>query len=96
MKIFCAGCLHDGKPALLGERPPLDDSRGTHGLCHGHLLAVGLAVFLLGAAGVTALVARDDARGRQDEILAPFAIDETPALLRLSETPEPTSAHEVP
>jgi len=36
MKILCAWCQKEGKPALMGEREPLDDPAETHGLCPEH------------------------------------------------------------
>lgn len=36
MKILCAWCLKEGKPALMGESPPLDDPTETHALCPEH------------------------------------------------------------
>ena len=40
MKILCAWCLKEGKPALMGERPPLDDPKESHGICPEHRLQV--------------------------------------------------------
>lgn len=40
MKVLCAWCEKDGKPALMGEREPLDDPTETHGLCPEHRLQV--------------------------------------------------------
>jgi hypothetical protein len=36
MKVVCAYCASEGKPALMGEREPLDDPRVTHGICAAH------------------------------------------------------------
>jgi hypothetical protein len=36
MKIFCAWCLKEGKPGLMGEVEPLDDPAETHGICPEH------------------------------------------------------------
>jgi len=36
VKIICAWCLKEGKPALMGEREPLDDPRESHGICEEH------------------------------------------------------------
>jgi len=36
MKIFCAWCLKEGKPALMAECPPLDDPSETHGIYPEH------------------------------------------------------------
>jgi hypothetical protein len=38
MKIVCAWCERDGKPAFLGEKEPLDDPVSTHSVCPAHLL----------------------------------------------------------
>jgi hypothetical protein len=40
MKITCAWCQHEGQPASLGERAPLDDPAETHGICRRHTLAL--------------------------------------------------------
>ena len=39
MKIICAWCEQEGRPAFMGERAPLVDERATHGICRGHLLS---------------------------------------------------------
>jgi hypothetical protein len=36
MKILCAWCCREGRPAYLGEREPLDNSEPTHGVCADH------------------------------------------------------------
>jgi hypothetical protein len=36
MKVLCAWCLLDGKPAYLGEREPLEDPAPTHSICSAH------------------------------------------------------------
>lgn len=36
MKVVCASCAAEGKPALMGEKEPLDDPRETHGICAEH------------------------------------------------------------
>ena len=36
MKIICSWCRHEGKTALMGEKPPIEDERETHGICAGH------------------------------------------------------------
>ena len=36
MKIVCSWCRQEGKPELVGEKPPLDDARETHGICVVH------------------------------------------------------------
>ena len=38
MKIMCAWCEVEGRPANLGEREPLDDPSETHGVCRRHEL----------------------------------------------------------
>jgi hypothetical protein len=38
MKALCSWCLREGRPALLGERAPLDDPAETHGICRRHHL----------------------------------------------------------
>lgn len=40
MKLLCAWCEKEGKPALMGEREPLDDPSETHGHCPEHRLEV--------------------------------------------------------
>lgn len=44
MKILCAWCLKEGKPALMGEKAPLDDATETHGLCAEHRRQVELEI----------------------------------------------------
>ena len=36
MKILCAWCHPEGKPAYLGEREPLENPGPTHGVCASH------------------------------------------------------------
>jgi len=36
MKIFCSWCRREGKTGLVGEKPPFDDARETHGICGIH------------------------------------------------------------
>jgi hypothetical protein len=38
VKALCSWCQREGRPALLGEREPLDDPRETHGICRRHQL----------------------------------------------------------
>ena len=38
MKVACAWCQHEGRPAILGEQAPLDDPAETHGICRRHTL----------------------------------------------------------
>ena len=36
MKTVCSWCRQEGKVALMGEKPPLQDKRETHGICLAH------------------------------------------------------------
>jgi hypothetical protein len=36
MKVTCAYCAKEGKPALIREKEPLDDPTVTHGICVDH------------------------------------------------------------
>ena len=36
MKVVCADCAKEGKPALIREKEPLDDPTITHGMCADH------------------------------------------------------------
>ena len=36
MRVVCASCRVEGKSGDLGEKPPLDDGRETHGYCGRH------------------------------------------------------------
>jgi hypothetical protein len=36
MKVICASCEREGKPAYLGECEPYDNPATTHGLCQRH------------------------------------------------------------
>lgn len=36
MRVYCAWCQAEGKPAFLTEREPLDDPTITHGVCPAH------------------------------------------------------------
>jgi len=38
MKVACAWCQHEGRPAVVGEQAPLDDPAETHGICRRHTL----------------------------------------------------------
>ena len=40
VKVLCAWCVRDGRPALLREKGPLTDARETHGLCGEHFAAL--------------------------------------------------------
>ena len=36
MKILCAWCCREGRPAYLGEREPIENTEATHGVCAHH------------------------------------------------------------
>jgi hypothetical protein len=36
VKVICAWCLEEGKPALVREKEPLDDPEESHGVCLEH------------------------------------------------------------
>ncbi|MCI0407353.1 MAG: hypothetical protein L0191_02105 [Acidobacteria bacterium] len=36
MRLLCAWCEKEGKPALLAEVEPKDDPTPTHGMCPAH------------------------------------------------------------
>ncbi len=36
MKVLCAWCSREGRPAYLGEREPLENPEPTHGVCAHH------------------------------------------------------------
>jgi hypothetical protein len=36
VKIVCAWCAKEGKPAVIGEKEPLDDPDETTGVCKEH------------------------------------------------------------
>lgn len=36
MRVRCAWCRDEGKPGVIGEKPPLDDPTETHGICRRH------------------------------------------------------------
>ena len=36
MRLLCAWCEKEGKPALIAEVPPLADPTPTHGMCPAH------------------------------------------------------------
>lgn len=40
MKVLCAWCVRDGRPALLREKLPLADASETHGLCGDHFTSL--------------------------------------------------------
>ncbi len=40
MTVVCAWCQRLGRPAVLGEKEPLDMAVITHGICDEHVLMV--------------------------------------------------------
>jgi hypothetical protein len=40
MRVLCAWCVKEGKPALIGEKEPVADVSETHGLCPDHRKAL--------------------------------------------------------
>lgn len=40
MTVVCAWCQRMGRPAVLGEKEPLDMAVITHGICDEHVLVV--------------------------------------------------------
>jgi hypothetical protein len=40
MRIVCAWCEHEGRPAEMSVREPLEDPTATHGLCPEHFTAL--------------------------------------------------------
>ena len=58
MKVLCARCVRDGRPALLREKGPLTDARETHGLCGEHFasLRTGKGKLPSSRSGLSALV----------------------------------------
>jgi hypothetical protein len=36
MRVLCAWCCREGRPAYLGEREPLENPEPTHGVCPRH------------------------------------------------------------
>lgn len=44
MKVLCAWCVRDGKPAFLREKLPLNDPSETHGLCGDHFASLKASV----------------------------------------------------
>lgn len=36
MKVYCAWCERDGRPAFIGEKAPFEDASVTHGICTDH------------------------------------------------------------
>jgi hypothetical protein len=44
VKVLCAWCVRDGKPAFLREKLPLNDPGETHGLCRDHFTSLSASV----------------------------------------------------
>jgi len=44
VKVLCAWCVRDGKPAFLREKFPLEDPSETHGLCGDHFTSLSASV----------------------------------------------------
>ena len=44
MRVLCAWCVRDGRPAFLREKLPLEDLSETHGLCADHFLSLSASV----------------------------------------------------
>jgi hypothetical protein len=40
MRLVCAWCEHEGRPADMGVREPREDPTATHGLCPAHSAAL--------------------------------------------------------
>jgi len=40
MRIVCSWCRGEGQNAIVGEKPPLEDLRETHGICVRHRMVV--------------------------------------------------------
>jgi hypothetical protein len=36
VKVVCAWCLEEGRPAIVREKEPFDDPDETHGVCAEH------------------------------------------------------------
>ena len=36
MRVICSWCVQEGKIGCMGEKPPFDDLRETHGICATH------------------------------------------------------------
>jgi len=61
MKIVCAWCEREGKPAALGEKEPLEDPVPTHSVCPAHLLEL-----------ISGVMARATAPGARAETVSPL------------------------
>jgi hypothetical protein len=44
VKVLCAWCVRDGKPAFMREKLPLNDPSETHGLCGDHFTSLSASV----------------------------------------------------
>lgn len=44
MKVLCAWCVRDGRPAFLREKWPFEDPSETHGLCGDHFTSLSVSV----------------------------------------------------
>ncbi|MBL8044360.1 MAG: hypothetical protein JNL86_15735 [Nitrospira sp.] len=44
VKVLCAWCVRDGRPAFLREKWPFDDPSETHGLCGDHFTSLSASV----------------------------------------------------
>jgi len=44
VRVLCAWCVRDGKPAFLREKLPLEDLSETHGLCADHFTSLSASV----------------------------------------------------
>lgn len=75
MRVICAWCQGEGRPAHLGEREPLSDLSETHGICVEHQRRLLLAE--MGGAGrpevELLLVVRPSERDLYDHLLRSVA-----------------------
>jgi hypothetical protein len=44
VKVFCAWCAKEGRPAFLHQKAPFDDRRETHGVCPDHFHSLSAAI----------------------------------------------------
>lgn len=44
VKVLCAWCVRDGRPAFLREKWPFEDPSETHGLCGDHFTSLSASV----------------------------------------------------
>jgi hypothetical protein len=42
MRVVCAWCLKEGRPALVNEKEPFEDADETHGVCALHKAILGV------------------------------------------------------